>query len=349
MQVNPIGKGRLVVTFVSGEGLHDCKMMGKQSPMVEFTINNNKDKFKSHPAHDGGKNPKWNFASVIDLRGDEHMLNVEIWHHGLVERDFIGRVDIPLQELVKTPGATWYHLTRGDHQQAAGDVVISNTFQKDFDPANPNPQQQQPQYQQPPQQQYQQPPQQMYQQPPQQMYQQPQQQMYQPPQPQPQSGLFAALQEMKLEVQAMAQQQQQPQYQQNQQQSFMAMLKMGALHGVALQCRNGGYLHAAQHHQVNASGEEVRANTTWQVVHHGHLIALRSVHNRYLCAEDSGNVIANRENCGDWEKFHVEERGDGPIALKTHHGTYLGVHPDGRVAQRQNKGDLEMWTFQVTN
>ena len=63
---------------------------------------------------------------------------------------------------------------------------------------------------------------------------------------------------------------------------------------------------------------------------HGHKIALKSNHGKYVVAEKDGKANANRKHARSWETFTVEYLGGNKIALKSTHGKYL-------VAEKKDK------------
>jgi len=154
---NPIGAGRLILTFVKGQDIRKVELLG-QSPSVHFRLNTTNEFIKSPAHHHGNHTPVWNFPYVFDLKGDEHSLHIEVVHQGLIGTTFIGQADIPLMTLVANSNENWFRLTHGNHGESAGDISIS----AQWEPA----QQLSEMKAMAPQQVYQQPPQPVYQQPP---------------------------------------------------------------------------------------------------------------------------------------------------------------------------------------
>ena len=60
-------------------------------------------------------------------------------------------------------------------------------------------------------------------------------------------------------------------------------------------------------------------------IHEGAMVALRSVHGKYLSAQPDGRAEWNRDHASTWEYFHLEKRQDGKIALKGAHGMYVSA------------------------
>ena len=61
------------------------------------------------------------------------------------------------------------------------------------------------------------------------------------------------------------------------------------------------------------------------------MVALRSVHGKYLSAQPDGRAEWNRDHASTWEHFHLEKRQGGKIALKGVHGMYVSAQSDGSV------------------
>jgi len=79
------------------------------------------------------------------------------------------------------------------------------------------------------------------------------------------------------------------------------------------------------------------------MAHHHSTVQLKSHHGKFLCAEPSGQVIANRDQAKEWETWHVERHGDH-VHLKSHHGKYLCAEPSGQViANRDQAKEWEHW------
>jgi len=74
-----------------------------------------------------------------------------------------------------------------------------------------------------------------------------------------------------------------------------------------------------------------------QQVQHYNRIALRSSAGKYMVAERSGAVYANRADIDDWEKFHIITNSDGTVSLRTYHGNYVMADPEGVVTALSTK------------
>ena len=59
-------------------------------------------------------------------------------------------------------------------------------------------------------------------------------------------------------------------------------------------------------------------------------VTLLSFHNKYLCAEPQGNVVANRDAAKGWEQWTIQTDDKG-VTFKSTHGKYLSAQPDGSV------------------
>ena len=78
-------------------------------------------------------------------------------------------------------------------------------------------------------------------------------------------------------------------------------------------------------------------------------IALKSHHNKWLCAEDDGvTVKSNRTEMNRWEKFEITLI-DGCVALKTWKNKYLSAQADGRLeANRDNLAGWEKFEMYIS-
>ena len=84
----------------------------------------------------------------------------------------------------------------------------------------------------------------------------------------------------------------------------------------------------------------------WYVVHlfdHNEHSALRSSQGQYLRAEHPGHSVTLKPHLGDHVMWRMEEHSHHKVAFKSHHGTYLGVHPNGQVDQFTAVSDSELW------
>ena len=74
-------------------------------------------------------------------------------------------------------------------------------------------------------------------------------------------------------------------------------------------------------------------------------VSFLSAHGTYLCMEDSGKTVCNRTEIGDWEKWGMEYIGEveeGYVKLRSHHGLYLALTPEGKLGAVEG-GDSATW------
>lgn len=92
------------------------------------------------------------------------------------------------------------------------------------------------------------------------------------------------------------------------------------------------------------------------VISHGDSVALRSIHDKFMVAEQSGEANANRDRAREWETWVILDASDlpstqpvlpcGSVALRSYHGTYLGATPEGKAeANRTWVREWETWTL----
>jgi hypothetical protein len=81
--------------------------------------------------------------------------------------------------------------------------------------------------------------------------------------------------------------------------------------------------------ELNFDTEKRDAWENWRLEGHpDNKVALRSAHNKLLCAEADGHWVANRDGVGAWELFELVLLDDGQkFALKSCHGKYFTSHP----------------------
>ena len=73
------------------------------------------------------------------------------------------------------------------------------------------------------------------------------------------------------------------------------------------------------------------------------IVALRSVHGKYLSAQPDGRAEWNRNIAAEWEFFHVEQRQNGKITLKGAHGMYVSAQADGSVQINRREAPPAGW------
>merc|ERR1712013_279879 len=69
-------------------------------------------------------------------------------------------------------------------------------------------------------------------------------------------------------------------------------------------------------------------------------VSLRTFHQKFMCAEQNGQIVANRDAVGPWEQFRMVSTGDG-YGLQSHHGKYLCAEQNGRLVC--NRAQLSGW------
>lgn len=61
------------------------------------------------------------------------------------------------------------------------------------------------------------------------------------------------------------------------------------------------------------------------------IFGFKSHFGKYMSAQPNGTMECNRDQLFGWEKFTVEDAGEGKVGLKSFHGKYLSAQPDGRL------------------
>jgi len=64
-------------------------------------------------------------------------------------------------------------------------------------------------------------------------------------------------------------------------------------------------------------------------------ITLRSHHGKYLCAEQSGAVVWNRDVPKEWESWTVLDHG-ATWNLRSSHGKFLCIEPNGHIVANRD-------------
>ena len=82
-------------------------------------------------------------------------------------------------------------------------------------------------------------------------------------------------------------------------------------------------------------------------MNNGNYSALRSSHGKYLCAEQNGTLVANRDAVGAWEQFAVPLGKTGFGIFNPAHGRYVCAEQNGQaVANRQQQDIWESFSVQ---
>merc|ERR1712013_345587 len=78
-------------------------------------------------------------------------------------------------------------------------------------------------------------------------------------------------------------------------------------------------------------------------------VSLRTFHQKFMCAEQNGQIVANRDKASIWETFTSIPQSDGRVALLSYHGKYVCAESDGRfVANRDAVGPGEQFRMVST-
>lgn len=122
-------------------------------------------------------------------------------------------------------------------------------------------------------------------------------------------------------------------------------------HGRLLQAHaDNGEMHASQ--EVGNIGQEER----WNVysIRPG-VISIQNVsNNKWLCAEENGRAVCDRDNPSIWEEWTLFAGGDGhTVCLRSYHGKWLCAQPPDDdtqfggevIADRDNAGEWERFTM----
>jgi len=74
-------------------------------------------------------------------------------------------------------------------------------------------------------------------------------------------------------------------------------------------------------------------------------MALKSAHGTYLCAQEDGQVVANRDKAKEWEYFIIEplDPTGTVVRIRTWQGVYLHPIPDGRVSVTLPPVNEDVW------
>jgi len=80
-------------------------------------------------------------------------------------------------------------------------------------------------------------------------------------------------------------------------------------------------------------------------------VAIRSFHGTYFRAHPGGEGagLDLQTQVGPWEKFSLEDQGNGKVAIKTAHGTFLRSHPGGEGAKVDLQTKVGPWEqYEIT-
>jgi hypothetical protein len=83
--------------------------------------------------------------------------------------------------------------------------------------------------------------------------------------------------------------------------------------------------------------------------HYGKGIAFKTAHGKYLCAEPSGQLVADRAEAKEWETFTVTRvtawNPHSPLNIRSHHGKYLASEDNKAIVNRDSAREWEQWTM----
>jgi len=78
------------------------------------------------------------------------------------------------------------------------------------------------------------------------------------------------------------------------------------------------------------------------------VVAFRSAHSKWLCAEPSGYMVCDRSNRSDWEAFHLCVAAQGKFAFKAYNAKFLTSLQDGYLSANSVAiGEWEMYDLQL--
>lgn len=78
-------------------------------------------------------------------------------------------------------------------------------------------------------------------------------------------------------------------------------------------------------------------------------IVLKTTHNKFLCAEPNGKLVANRSAAKIWERFTPEPAPGNKISLKSCHNKYVCSENNGNMVANRDRAQLwehfEVWVI----
>jgi len=115
--------GKLTLCVVSGRNLKDMDLLTKMS--VYVTLKCGKEEFKTQVQNKCGTAPNFNQSFIFNLEGKEDALHVNVYSKEMLSDGHIGRIDIPLHNLVKTDKQCDYNLNSpSDFKKVTGDLIL---------------------------------------------------------------------------------------------------------------------------------------------------------------------------------------------------------------------------------
>jgi len=119
-----------------------------------------------------------------------------------------------------------------------------------------------------------------------------------------------------------------------------------ASYGPAISAPGQQYAPApAQYAPAPAAAEAPAAADVKASGHKGKL-AFQAHTGKFLCAEQDGRLVCNRDSVREWETFHIHPiSGSSQVTIKSHHGKYLCSDSNKAVANRDEAKEWESWTI----
>ncbi|XP_003382884.1 PREDICTED: fascin-like [Amphimedon queenslandica] len=101
--------------------------------------------------------------------------------------------------------------------------------------------------------------------------------------------------------------------------------------------------------KVNANGTSLRKKQYWILEDAGSdMVAIKSSFGRYLGSDKDGKITADAEEVGDDNRFILETRDDGKVAIKSSkHGRYFGGTGDNLSGFDKEVSATSLWTIQL--
>jgi hypothetical protein len=130
---NPSGK--LHVTVFEAKELPDANLIGKMSVYCELSCG--PEKFKTTTDKNCGVNANWNQAFIFNLNGAEDQLHVVLVADGTIGDNKLGRLDIKLDQLLKTKQNTWHNLVSPTNFTKAAGAILLQCYMEGAGPAVP--------------------------------------------------------------------------------------------------------------------------------------------------------------------------------------------------------------------
>jgi len=128
--------GTLTTTVVKGLELRDVVTLGTMSPYIKLHVG--KESFQTKAHEKGGRTPTWNQAFIFNLDGKEVAVHLVAYNKGTLSDDVIGRVDIPISNLVKASAETSFDLVNpADFKKIAGKIIIKTEYKNPNAPQQP--------------------------------------------------------------------------------------------------------------------------------------------------------------------------------------------------------------------